>query len=302
MAVVLVATGRGCYVYNDDGDSALELPHKHIWAIAPDIDSACVAIVNEREIWRRDAAATWSHVATADVPLASIVSMNGNLFVGGETEASLSTITSAGEVKRMTAFDRTPGRNTWVANGPPLHTRSLTITADGSAMMAAVHIGGIPRSTDGAATWMPTIPIQFDVHEVRAHPSLPIVAAATGAGLCISENNGQTWRRLTEKFDGSTSLAVAVLQDDVLFSVQDGPFASRSQIWRWKIGNTHVEPLRHGLPEWLDGKVDTAHLAANKNQAAVVDGGGNLWLSETGTTNWKRLATGLNDAMGLHLL
>ena len=299
---VLVATSRGCYVYTGDGDPTLELPHKQVWAIAPDGEGVCVAIVDEKEIWRRDAAATWSHVATADLALASIASINETLFVGAAAEASLFAVASANEVKRVTPFDHTPGRNTWVANGPPLHIRALTSTADGSAIMAAVHIGGIPRSIDGATTWKPTIPIQFDVHEVRAHPSLPIVAAATGAGLCVSENNGQTWRRLTEKFAGLTSLAVAVLQDEVLFSVQDGPFASRSQIWRWKIGDTHIEQIRRGLPEWLDGKVDTAHLAANKDQAAVVDRGGNLWLSKAGATDWNRIATGLSDAMGLHLL
>jgi hypothetical protein len=302
MAVVLVATSRGCFLYTDHGDPTLELPNKQIGALASDIGDSCLAIVNENEIWRCNTTATWSHIATANLPLASITSLNGTIFVGAAAEASLWTITSANEVKRVITFDDTPDRHTWVANGPPPHTRALTVTADGSTIMAAVHVGGIPRSTDAAKTWTPTIPIQFDVHEVRAHPSRPIVAAATGAGLCVSENNGQTWRRLTEKFEGSTSLAVAVLRDDVLFSVQDGPFAGRSQIWRWKIGDTHVEPLRHGLPEWLDGKIDTAHLAATKDHAAVVDGGGNLWLSKAGSTDWQRIATGLTDAMGVHLL
>jgi hypothetical protein len=56
------------------------------------------------------------------------------------------------------------------------------------------------------------------------------------------------------------SLAVAVLENEVLFSVQDGPFAKCSQVWRWRIGSKGLEAVRNGLPEWLEGKVDTAKL------------------------------------------
>jgi hypothetical protein len=144
--------------------------------------------------------------------------------------------------------------------------------------------------------------VAFDVHEVRTHPSLPIVAAAAAVGLCVSNDDGRNWRVIAEGLKLTNSLAVAVLPDHVLFSIQDGPFADRSQIWRWQINGNRIEQVREGLPQWLKGKVDTAHIAAGKGQAAVVDGGGDLWLSRAGSTGWDRIATDLQYAFGVQIL
>ena len=95
------------------------------------------------------------------------------------------------------------------------------------------------------------------------------------------------------------SLAVAVLENEVLFSVQDGPFAKCSQVWRWRIGSKGLEAVRNGLPEWLEGKVDTAQIAASVGRVAIVDGGGNLWLSNAGSCGWERIATNLLYAFGV---
>ncbi|HEY4990155.1 MAG TPA: hypothetical protein VII09_10130, partial [Opitutaceae bacterium] len=156
---------------------------------------------------------------------------------------------------------------------------------------------------DGGETWTPTIPIAFDVHEVRAHPSLTdIVAAATAVGLCVSQDGGRTWNVLSDGLQLTGSLAVAVLQEEVLFSIQDGPFAKRSQVWRWTIGGERVEQVREGLPEWLEGKVDTAKIAAGCGRAAIADQCGNLWLSREGSSGWQRIASGLPDVFGLLIL
>jgi hypothetical protein len=88
----------------------------------------------------------------------------------------------------------------------------------------------------------------------------------------------------------------------MIFSVQDGPFAERAQVWRWNIGETGIEQVRNGLPEWFSGKVDTAHIAASNGQAAIVDGGGNLWLSKQGSTAWQSIATGVPFVFGMLIL
>jgi hypothetical protein len=126
-----------------------------------------------------------------------------------------------------------------------------------------------------------------------------IVAAAAAVGLCVSQDGGRNWNVLSAGLEMTSSLAVAVLDEDVLFSIQDGPLAKRSQVWRWQTGGERVEQVRDGLPEWLDGKIDTAHIAAGGERAAIVDGGGNLWLSRAGTSGWERVATGLAYAFGL---
>src|SRR4029434_8936662 len=103
----------------------------------------------------------------------------------------------------LDSFDAVDGRDTWYAGsavingervGPPLGIRSITATADGSVLLANVHVGGIPRSTDGGTTWQSTIDVDSDVHEVRAHPHRPdVVMAAAAIGLCTSRDGGATW-------------------------------------------------------------------------------------------------------------
>ena len=169
--------------------------------------------------------------------------------------------------------------------------------------MAAVHVGGIPRSVDGGASWVPTIPVMYDVHEVHADPDRPaLVAAAAAVGLCVSLDGGVAWTVLSDGLEGMTVLAVAVLRDEVLFSVQDGPFATRSQVWRWRIGGAHIGPVRDGLPPWCDGRVDTRGIAAGQGRAAVIDGGGNLWLSATGSVEWRRIAQHVPNALGVAIV
>jgi hypothetical protein len=262
--------------------------------LAKEVSGSCLAVVVERDIWRREAGGAWSKVAETGMCLQSIVSVEGAIFAGGMDEAALLRISASGEVTRLTSFDHVSGREAWFAGGPPLGVRGLAATADGAAILAAVHVGGIPRSTDRGESWTPTIPIVFDAHEVRAHPSRPdLVAAATAVGLCASHDKGATWQVFAEGLETTNSLAVAVLDEEALFSIQDGPFAKRSQIWRWKIGGAVVEQVRDGLPEWLEGRVDTNWIAAVRGRSAILDGGGNLWLSQSGSIGWRRIAAGL---------
>jgi hypothetical protein len=303
MAVLLVATDSGCRVFSDSGESPFELAGRKVYALAREASGACLAALDGQEIWRRDAGGAWSKAGVAGISLQSIVSVGGTIFAGGMDEAVMVRIPPSGRPERLSGFDIVPGRNEWAAGGPPLGVRSLTATADGSVILAAVHVGGIPRSLDRGETWTPTIPVNFDVHEVRAHPLMSnVVAAAAAVGLCLSSDGGQNWNLVTEGLDLTNSLAVAVLEDEVLFSIQDGPFAKRSQVWRCPIFGRRPEQVREGLPQWLDGKVDTAHICAAGRQAAILDGGGNLWLSKTGLIGWERIAGELPYAWGSLML
>jgi hypothetical protein len=300
---VFVGTHSGFRVFTGAGEGPTELSGRQVCAVALEAGGTWLAVIDRQEIWRRDAAAAWSRVATASIGLQSIVSVDGTILGGGSDEAAVVRIHPGEETERLKGFDNVPGRGGWFAGGPPLGVRSLTATVDGAAILAGVHVGGIPRSTDGGETWAPTIPINFDVHEVRAHScSANIVAAATAVGLCVSHDGGQNWRVLKEGLELTDSLAVAVLSDEALFSIQDGPSAKRSQVWRWRIGGERLEPVRDGLPEWLEGKVDTAHIAAGGGRAAIVDRGGNLWVSTVASCGWQRLATGLPYVFGVLIL
>lgn len=303
MTTVLVAGSSGCRLFSEVGERATELAGRQFSALSSDIEGTCLAVIDGHEIWRRGVDGTWAMAAKAELCLQSIASANGIIFGGGRDDAAIVRIPAVGEGERLVGFDVCSGRNEWFANGPPLGVRSLTATCDGAAIIAAVHVGGLPYSLDKGTTWSPTVPVMFDVHEVRSHPAYPsIVAAAAAVGLCVSHDSGRTWAVISEGLDLKNSLAVAVLQDEVLFAISDGPFARQSQIWRWPIGSERVEHVRDGLPEWLAGKVDTAQMAAGGERAAIVDGGGNLWLSGAGSRGWKCIASDIPYPFGLVVL
>jgi hypothetical protein len=308
MATILVATSGGCRVFaSGGGELAKELVGLHVGFLAREPARSCLAILNDREIWRREILGAWSMFAKCRVPLQSLASGDGLIFAGGLDEALLLRFLANGKGRRLVGFDATPGRGEWFAGGPPLGVRSLAVAADGAAgvmaVLAAVHVGGIPRSLDRGLSWAPTIPVMFDVHELSIHPGRPgFVAAACAVGLAVSHDGGLRWSLITEGLDETNSLAVAALAEEVLFSIQDGPFAKRSQIWRWRQGARRAEQVRDGLPEWLEGKVDTGHIAAGGGRAAVVDGGGNLWLSREGSVGWERIAGGLGSVFGVAIV
>jgi hypothetical protein len=294
MAVILASTASGCRTFTDSGNATIELAGRKVSALAAEAGGTCLAVVDGQEIWRRSNHGEWSQVTTTGIPLQSIASVDGIIVAGGMEEAAVIRISKRNEAERLNGFDNISGREEWFAGGPPLGVRSLTATADGAAILAAVHVGGIPRSSDGGETWTATIPVMWDVHEVTAHPSRAnIVTAAAAVGLCMSYDQGRNWTVLSEDFAGKTSLALACLENEILFSLQDSPFAKQSRVWRWRMDDQHIELVRDGLPEWLDGKVDTAHIAAFAGRAAICDGGGNLWLSASGSRGWQRIAAGL---------
>jgi hypothetical protein len=301
MSTILVATDSGCRVFNELDEARIELAGRRLGPLASHVDGSCIAIVDEKEVWRRSDDGTWKKLADVDLEIQSICSGRAGILCGGMRDAAIIRLSPNNGPVRLKSFDMVPGRSEWFAGGPPLGVRAITENCDGSTILAAVHVGGIPRSVDGGETWSPTIPVMFDVHEVRSHPYIPtLIAAAAAVGLCVSHDGGSNWvvfdRDLEEP---KTALALAFLNDEVLFSVQESPFATRSRLWRWRIGGTQLEIIGDGLPEWLEGKIDTNQIATGAGRAAIIDGGGNLWLSDAGSRNWRCIATRLRYGFGL---
>jgi hypothetical protein len=159
-------------------------------------------------------------------------------------------------------------------------------------VLANVHVGGIPRSTDGGVTWQPTIEIDSDVHEVCGHPARPnIVIAATGIGLCVSNDSGATWTAEREGLHASYCSAVAFAGDDILVAASVDHFAAQGAIYRRPLdGGGALAPVGGGLPRWTDGIADTACIAARGSAVAVVDRAGNLYVSEDRGGTWSQSA------------
>jgi photosystem II stability/assembly factor-like uncharacterized protein len=171
----------------------------------------------------------------------------------------------------------------------------MTATADGTVLLANVHVGGMPRSTDGGATWQPTVDIDSDVHEVRAHPARPeVVMAASAIGLCASHDGGVSWEAAHEGLHAPYCSAVAFAGDDVLVSASLGPFAEEGAIYRRRIdADGPLVAVAGGLPRWIGGIADTRCIAAHGSAAALADRQGNLYVSSDAGRTWSRRASGL---------
>jgi hypothetical protein len=228
----------------------------------------------------------------------------GEMLYAGTDDALVLRVGAAEEMEQLRGFEKVAGRDKWHAGsamidgkrvGPPLGVRSMTATSDGAVLLANVHVGGIPRSADGGATWQPTIDIDSDVHEVRAHPNRPgIVAAATAIGLCTSSDGGATWEVEQRGLHALHCSAVAFAGDDILVSAAVDPFAPQGAIYRRGVDERGpLVRVSGGLPTWLDGKADTGCIAVNGSAVAVADMNGNLHVSDDHGRTWRRRADGI---------
>lgn len=301
-STILVATwADGLFVIAGETRQQ-QLAGEPVNALAPDGRGGALAIVSGHSLRRRTPTGEWLTLATSAWSLSCCTPVGDAIYVGTD-DARVLRVTAAGDLDELRGLDAVAGRDTWYAGsavidgkrvGPPLGIRSIAATAGGRALLANVHVGGIPRSTDGGATWQPTIDIDADVHEVCAHPADPdLVIAAAAVGLCISHDGGATWDVEQDGLDAAYCSAVAFLGDDILVAASTDHFAAHGAIYRRPIGER--QPLRpvDGLPRWIDGIADTRGLATHGAAAAIADRGGHLYVSMDAGRTWSQRASGL---------
>jgi hypothetical protein len=300
---VLVATWRdGLFVVAGE-TTRQELGNQSVRALTPDGHGGALAIVNEHSLRRRAPDGVWSTIAATALDLACCVAVGDVIYIGTD-DARVLRVGADGGLGQLHGFDAVAGRETWYAGsalvngqrvGPPLGIRSITATPDGAVLLANVHVGGVPRSTDGGATWQPTIAVDSDVHEVRAHPNRPgVVMAAAAIGLCSSRDSGATWDVEQEGLHAPYCSAVAFAGDDVLVSASVHHFAEQGAIYRRRVdGRGPLVAIAGGLPAWVDGIVDTGCIATHGPAIALADRKGHLYVSADTGGSWSRLADGL---------
>jgi hypothetical protein len=284
-----------------------ELAGRPVAALAPDGRSGAIGIVAERTLARRSPRGDWSDLATSAQPMECCLAVGGVIYAGTEGAHLLRFREGAG-FSPVEGFEATAGRETWFAGsavvdgvvmGPPLSVRAMAASRDGGVLLAAVHVGGIVRSVDGGATWHPTAPIEWDVHDVAVHPEDPHVAvAAAGAGLCVSRDGGATWAREDASPTATYCSAVACVGEDAFVAVSTDHFAPYGMLRRRSVAASGVaedvvDVSGGGLPDRLDGIVDTRCLAARGSELVAVDAGGHVYWSDDRGRHWTRLADGI---------
>jgi photosystem II stability/assembly factor-like uncharacterized protein len=238
------------------------------------------------------------------------MTVRDTIYVGTDDARMLRLSHGGGVLDPIDGFDSVAGRDAWFAGsaivngqrlGPPLGIRSVAANSNGSILFANVHVGGIPRSMDGGRTWQPTIDINSDVHEVRAHQANPdIVVAAAAVGLCISRDSGATWIIEREGLHAPHCSAVAFSGDDIIFSASTDPFAAEGRIYRRPVNpDGSITAVEGGMPAWIEGIADTGCIAANGSSIAVADRAGNLYGSDDFGRAWSCRSTRLPTPSGV---
>ena len=278
--------------------------------LAPDGRGGVLGIVGGHLLCRRSPDGAWTTIATSDRDLACCEAIGDAIFVGTE-DAQILRVESDGVPRRLTGFDAVEGRDRWYAGaalvdgklmGPPLGIRSMAATCDGAVLLANVHVGGIPRSTDGGLTWQPTIDIDTDVHQVCAHPTRPnIVIAAAAAGFCMSRDGGATWSIVQQGLHAHYCSAVAFAGPDIFVAASTDHFAPEGAVYRRPIdGIGSFQPVG-GLPRWMGGIVDSDCIAVRDAIVAVIDQSGCLYVSHDNGATWSRPCEPLPNPGGLHI-
>jgi hypothetical protein len=273
-----------------------ELADQSVRGLVADGDRI-LAIVGGTQLCRRSPDGRWETLATSDSPLSCLIATGDAVLVGTD-DAQVLCLGTAGTLQPLPGFARTEGRDRWYAGtavidgrviGPPLGVRSLAATCDGAAILANVHVGGIPRSTDHGASWHPTLAIDWDAHQVCTHPSRPeVVAAASGAGVCISLDQGATWTLSAEGLHAPYCGAAAFCGDDILVSAAKDHFATSAGLYRLPLARpAEIQPVVIGESRWLGAIIDTYCLVSQGKSVAIVDRTGQLNWSEDSGRNWR---------------
>jgi hypothetical protein len=299
-------------LYNVTGDTVRhEIAEGSVCSVVADGRGGALAIVDAHALHRRSAGGEWAAIATSDIEIACCIPVGDVIFVG-TTDARILRVDPDGALRILSGFETVEGRDDWYAGtaivdgrvvGPPLGVRSMTATCDGAALLANVHVGGIPKSTDSGATWRPTIHVDRDVHQVCAHPTRPDLAiAAAAVGLCISRDAGTTWTIESEGLHTPFCSAVAFGREHVFVAAATDPFATQGAVYRRPIdGDGSLQRLGGGMPEWLSGHADTNCIATRDSTIAVIDGSGGLYLSHDDGDTWSSRSDRLPVPSGLHI-
>lgn len=297
MRRLVIGTVKGLYELGMDGSEPRAdggpLADREVIALAA-AGGQLWALAEGMPVLRRDQGGSWAELAQAgDDELTCLLPGEGGLLVGAERARLLRL--EGGALQPVRSLDETPGRQTWHTpwGGPPA-VRSLARDRAGR-LHVNVHVGGIPRSLDGGATWQPTIDVDADVHQVLAHPVLAdVVLAATAMGLARSDDGGGSWRFERDGMHADYCRAVAVSGGTVLVSASTGPAGRRAAVYRAPLeGPARFERCTAGLPQWFDANVDTGCLAAGGDTVAIGTADGSLFRSEDGGATWREAASGL---------
>jgi hypothetical protein len=293
----------GIYVGTEDGlyilgaERRVELPGRRVRALTAGPDGLC-AVVGESEIFTSGATGIWRHVVRLRDARVTCVHSGSDGILVGTMGARLHRVEDR-TVHALESFDAVDGRAKWhTPSGDPPSIRSIDVDDDGT-IYVNVHIGGIPRSTDGGLTWRPTIDSDEQVFQVLAVRGNGPLLAATARGLATSWDHAHSWNHRTLGLAGTYCRAVAVCGDTVLLSASPTADGASPALYRGGLEGVRFDRCERGLPETLPGTIDTFCLSAAGSTAAFGTSEGALYVTQDAGRSWELLADDLPPVLSV---
>jgi hypothetical protein len=288
MSRMLVSTDDGVHVFASPGaPPSVELAG-HAVGASTEYDGRVWAAVDRQAVWRWDADG-WSVLANLDDASPTCLAWTTTLLVG--TSGAHLLREHDGGLEPVATFDDADGRDDWYTpwGGPP-DTRSITEWGDD--VYVNIHVGGILRTSDGGASWTPTIDIDADVHQVTVTEGHLLAACASG--LAQSDARGATWSMRDDGLETRYARAVAICGDAVLLTASNGPRGGNAAVYRADVAGGPFE--RRTEP--VEGNIDTHCLDALPDGSVAAYGtpdGRLFWSADQGAT-WEQ-AGAVNGAV-----
>lgn len=144
---------------------------------------------------------------------------------------------------------------------------------------------GFYKSNDDGVSWEPVSAtgLTGEVTALALHPKdSNFVAAATGAGVYISRDGGETFEAITA--ESETGTAVHFVEDSLYF----GSYETTASLIKYTIENEELEPLN--IPDLPEDAV--AFIAQNPNdesELAIYTLQGQAFISGGGSQTWEAL-------------
>lgn len=300
---VICGTADGVVAIGAAGEETehLGLAGRRVDALAPASWRTLWAALDGGEIWRRrdegwERVGALADAGAGDLEVRCLADTRANEEGGvlvGTSRARLFRIGAGGGVVPVEGFDAAPDRAAWHTpwGGPP-DTR--TISEDADRVYVNVHVGGVLRSADEGRTFVPTIDIDTDVHRVVTGKDGRVVAAAA-EGIWLSDDQGDSWHHSDAGLEETYCRSVAVCGETLLASASAGPRGERAGLYRSLDGGRSFSRCRNGLPEHVDGNIDSLRLDAlpSGELAAFATASGDCYLSLDQGESWAHVASGL---------
>src|SRR5215472_6887281 len=219
---MLVGTADGVVMMRRAGSAAgsewdvavRSLKGSHISSIIfPTPDLTLASIYHGGIMISHDGGANWERrdrgITHNDVYSLGATTLNGKLRLFAGTEPAHFFISDdLGESWHESPSLRSgAGVSRWTFPGPPhqAHVKVITVAPDDPATIyASVEQGDLLRSDDAGETWHELSgfgsDFDYDVHRLMIHPKDPKrLYMMGGLGLWVSDNQGESWERLTDE-------------------------------------------------------------------------------------------------------